>query len=117
MSRKIRVLFVPSTGEPVTMVIEDTHEVLCTCVGDINTDTVMLTATAALVFVGAHSKQHPLLDPNPLATRLVERFLPGFAASDQIHGPVVITGVDASGDRCDAPAEVVEFAGSLTRNT
>lgn len=102
------VRHVQMTPEPATLF--DT-------VADSNTETLFLGEVEAVIVVAAFGQQSPAHRRNVRATQIAERFLPGFAKADLIHGTAIVLGIDTSEDSDqpygDVPSEVVDFATRL----
>lgn len=109
MSRVV-ALVVPVEAAPHRAEISAAHADLCALVGDVNTDTVFFADDTGMVKVAANGKALATHRPNPTATRIVERFMPGFAARDRVEGPAVFLGLTQDGEVTDVAEQVVAFA-------
>lgn len=111
----IVVLVIPADANASArlVTITATHDSFVALVKGVNTETVFLADGVGVVKVPANGKALAAHGPNPRATQVIERFLPGFAKRDSVSGIAVFAGLDADGDPCEVPAQVIEFAGSL----
>lgn len=111
----ITALIIPAASDnPARLeTVEPTHDGFTGLVDDVNTDTVFFADGTGVVKVSANSKSLASHEPNPRATQVLERFLPGFAKRDRLEGPAVFVGLDDEGDFAAVADEVVSFASNL----
>jgi hypothetical protein len=111
----IIALVVPADmdAEAYTVSLAPTHDTFVGLVEDVNTDTVFFADGAGAVKVSANSKSLTSHEPNPRATQVLERFLPGFAKRDRVEGPAVFVGIDDEGDFGAVPDAVLAFASNF----
>lgn len=83
-------------------------------IGAASIDLVSLEDPAALVITNGDIAEAPV---NVRATRIAERFRPGFAMFDRLRGDVLVTGaLDGGGAYTDVPDEVAGFANRIDRS-
>lgn len=112
MSRQVRAVTIPADpSQPITVAVIDASAAgLCDAVGGGQPQAVRLgDDTDAVLFCNEYGKAMQM-PPNARATRLVNRFVRGFARNDMISGPVVIVGRDADALAADVPNTVAEVA-------
>ena len=66
---------------------------------------VLLDGTPAFLYINEYGR-YTGDGPNPRATRLVDRYIPGFANLDMIMGDAVLLGLDADGFDANLPADI-----------
>lgn len=112
---EIRVLVVPADEAAAVRVerVVPSHDTFTGMVHDLNTDMVFFTDGSGVAVMAANGKSLPGHGPNPRATQIVERFVPGFAKRDRVEGSALFVGLDEEGDFGDVPVEVAEFTERL----
>ena len=112
---QIRVLVVAASvvEPPRTVTLDPTHPTFCALVDDYNTDTVFFEDASGAMKVASSAKASADHLPNPRATQLMQRMLPGFAVVDRVEGAAVFVGLDTDGAYGDVPGDLVGLAGRL----
>lgn len=66
---------------------------------------VLLDGTPAFLYINEYGRITGAA-PNPRATRLVDRYIPGFAKIDMIMGDAVLLGMNDEGMEAALPADI-----------
>lgn len=66
---------------------------------------VLLDGTPAFLYINEYGRITGAA-PNSRATRLVDRYIPGFAKIDMIMGDTVLLGMDSEGMEAALPADI-----------
>jgi hypothetical protein len=110
-SRALRAITIPADRtQPVTIEVVDASPAgLVTAVGGGQPQPVSLGDADAVAYCNEYGKIMRL-SPNSRATRLVNRYVPGFARNDMIMGPIIIIGRAEDGTSQDVPEALAEAA-------
>lgn len=66
---------------------------------------VLLDGVPAFLYTNEYGRTSGAA-PNPRATRLIDRYIPGFANLDMVMGDAVLLGLDADGMDAPIPADI-----------
>ena len=103
------VVVVPAEDSPHFRQVGSDWDSLCQVVDDYSMDVVVSMDGRVAMLVAGNGKQYSSHTPNPTATMLMERVLPGFAKTDRVEGAAVFVGVGEDGDFGSTPGWFVEL--------